>query len=221
MKRQRLHLVDENNDPLPPAIQSAVEAAHYWVVREFPRIDPALLANWAERLAQNMATKDLQGSVRRYAHTAMHETVRRWLKTKQGSEIAVGLDHELERIAGMHEGFHGKIDRAILFEQLKSRLRGRDRIILMLLQSDATPAEIAMILGMKYEAASKATQRVRARVVMCIGDAQHEKRTTAPRRANNMDWNSLALTLDSNKEQVRGIERFLEWIAVYRHRYSR
>jgi hypothetical protein len=29
------------------------------------------------------------------------------------------------------------------------------------------------------------------------------------------------LTLDSNKEQVRGIERFLEWIAVYRHRYSR
>jgi hypothetical protein len=46
MKRQRLHLVDENNDPVSPAIQSAVEAAHYWAVREFPRIDPALLANW-------------------------------------------------------------------------------------------------------------------------------------------------------------------------------
>jgi DNA-directed RNA polymerase specialized sigma24 family protein len=221
MKRQRLHLVDENNDPLSPAIRSAVEAAHYWAVREFPRVDPALLANWAERLAKSIANKDLQGSVRRYAHTAMHETVRRWLKTKQASELAVGLDHELESIAGIQEGFQGKVDRAILFEQLKSRLCERDRSILMLLQSDATPAEVAVALGMKYEAAAKAIQRVRARVAICLGAAQHEKRTTTLRRASSMDWNSLALTLDSNKERGRGIERFLEWMAVYRHRYSR
>ena len=91
----------------------------------------------------------------------------------------------------------------------------------MLLQSDATPAEVAMTLGMKYEAATKAIQRVRARAAICLGAAQHEKRTTTPSRASSMDWNSLALALDSNKEQVRGIERFLEWIAVYRHRYSR
>jgi hypothetical protein len=57
----------------------------------------------------------------------MHETVRRWLKTKQGSELALGLDRELDSIAGMQDGFHEKVDRAILFEQLKSRLRGRDR----------------------------------------------------------------------------------------------
>ena len=182
MKRQRLHLVDENNDPLSPAIQSAVEAAHYWAVREFPRIDPALLANWAERLAKSIANKDLQGSVRRYAHTAMHETVRRWLKTKRASELAVGLDRELESIAGVHEGLHGKVDRAILFEQLKSRLRGRDRSILMLLQSDATPAEVAMTLGMKYEAATKAIQRVRARVAQCLQAAKPESRTTMDER---------------------------------------
>ena len=182
MKRQRLHLVDENNDPVSPAIQSAVEAAHYWAVREFPRIDPALLANWAERLAKSIANKDLQGSVRRYAHTAMHKTVRRWLKTKRANELAVGLDHELENIAGMHEGFQGKVDRAILFEQLKSRLRERDRSILMLLQSDATPAEVAMTLGMKYEAAIKAIQRVRARVALCLEAAKTESRTATDER---------------------------------------
>jgi len=221
MKRQRLHLVDENNDPVSAAIQSAVEAAHYWAVREFPRIDPALISNWAERLAKSMTTKELQGSVWRYAHTAMHETVRRWLKTKSARELAVGLDRELESIAGMHEGFHGKVDRAILFDQLRSRLHGRDRSILMLLQSDATPAEVAMILGMKSGAATKAIQRVRARVAICLGATQHEERTTPPRQASGMDWDSLALALDSNKEQVRRIERFLERIAVYRHRYSR
>ena len=91
----------------------------------------------------------------------------------------------------------------------------------MLLQSDATPAEVAMALGMKYEAATKAIQRVRARVAICLETARAEKGATISRRASSMDWNSLALTLDSNKEQVRGIERFLEWIAVYRHRYSR
>ena len=90
-----------------------------------------------------------------------------------------------------------------------------------MLQSDATPAEIAMSLGMKYEAAIKAIQRVRARVAICLGAAQHEKRTTTLGRASSLDWNSLALALDSNKEQVRGIERFLEWMVVYRHRYSR
>ena len=57
-----------------------------------------------------MANKDLQGSVRRQAHTAMHETVRRWLKTKRASELAVGLDRELESIAGLQEGPHGKVD---------------------------------------------------------------------------------------------------------------
>ena len=182
MKRQRLHLVDENNDPVSPAIQSAVEAAHYWAVREFPRVDPALLANWAERLAKSMTSKDLQGSVRRHAHTAMHETVRRWLKTKRARELAVGLDRELESIAGIQEGFHGKVDRAILFDQLKSRLRGRDRSILMLLQSDATPAEVAMTLNLKYEAAIKAIQRVRARVALCLEAAKTEGRTTTDER---------------------------------------
>jgi len=104
---------------------------------------------------------------------------------------------------------------------LKSRLRGRDRSILMLLQSDATPAEVAMTLNLKYGAAAKAIQRVRARVALCLGAAQHEERVTTPRRATRMDWDSLALALDSNKEQVRGVERFLGRIAVYRHRYSR
>jgi hypothetical protein len=109
-------------------------------------------------------------------------TVRRWLKTKRASELAVGLDRELESIAGMHEGFHGEVDRAILFEQLKSRLRGRDRSILMLLQSDASPAEVAMTLGMKYEAATKAIQRVRARVALCLQAVKPESRTTMDER---------------------------------------
>ena len=52
----------------------------------------------------------------------------------------------------------------------------------MLLQSDATPAEVAMTLGMKYEAATKAIQRVRARVALCLQAAKPESRTTIDER---------------------------------------
>jgi hypothetical protein len=75
----------------------------------------------------------------------------------------------------VHEGFQGEVDRAILFEQLKSRLGERDRSILMLLQLDATPAEVAMTPAMKYEAAIKAIQRVRARVALLPGGQQRPK----------------------------------------------
>ena len=44
-----------------------------------------------------------------------------------------------------------------------------------MLQSDATPAEIAMSLGMKYEAAIKAIQRVRPRVALLLGSQQRPK----------------------------------------------
>ena len=45
-----------------------------------------------------------------------------------------------------------------------------------MLQSDATPAEIAMSLGMKYEAAIKAIQRVRARVALLLGSQAEDLR---------------------------------------------
>jgi hypothetical protein len=60
-------------------------------------------------LAKSIANKNLQGSVRRYAHTAMPETVWRWLKTKRANELAVGLDRKLETLPECMKDFKEKL----------------------------------------------------------------------------------------------------------------
>ena len=54
MRRQELHLVDAKGEAVSPSIKMAVEAAFRWAVSEFPNIDSAIMANWAERLARYM-----------------------------------------------------------------------------------------------------------------------------------------------------------------------
>ena len=179
MKRRELHLIDANGDPVSSAVRAAVEATFDYSVAEHPEIDRALLANMAEELAVSMEkNKESIASVRRYAYAAMRGKVRDWLRTKEATEIAVGLDPELDKCARASYSFQGKVDRKILFEQMRSRLSERDRHILLLLQAHAGPADIAAELGINYEAAAKAKQRVLQRLAECFHAAKKEK----PRR---------------------------------------
>ena len=55
-----------------------------------------------------------------------------------------------------------QMERAVLFEQLSTKLSERDRLILVLLLQDVTsPANVAAALGVSYSAAAKAIQRVK------------------------------------------------------------
>ena len=179
MKRRELHLIDANGDPVSSAIRSAVEATFDYAVAEHPEIDRAILANMAEELAVRMErNKESIASVRRYAYAAMRGKVHDWQRTKEATELAVGLDAELDKCARASHSFQGKVDRKILFEQMRSRLSERDRYILLLLESHASLSDIATELGINYEAAAKAKQRVRQRLAECFHAAKKEK----PRR---------------------------------------
>jgi DNA-directed RNA polymerase specialized sigma24 family protein len=177
MRSPYLHFIDTNGDAVSPAIKSAVEAAFRWALTEYPDIDSALLANFAERLAKNMqANIDSITSIRRYAYAGMHGKVRDWLKNKTPKEITVGLGQDLDGYAGVTASFQGAVDRAILFEQLRSKLSARDRYILVLLvQQNATPTDVAAGLGISYSAATKAIQRVRERIATALDIAKSKK----------------------------------------------
>lgn len=169
MRRRILHLVDENQDPVEPAIAAAVEAAYHWAVVIFPHVDPAMLANAAEELAAKMEhDKAHLGSPRRYAYAAMRGKVRDWLRTKPANERHSGLDYGVAghtRVANSWDS----IDRSILFQQLKRALNARDRYILvMITEQDARPKDVAAHLGISYKAASKAIQRLRERIAACL-----------------------------------------------------
>jgi hypothetical protein len=71
----------------------------------------------------------------------------------------------LERWAAIDRSTQRVIYRAVLFDQLKTKLGERDRHILVLLQQGITsPASGGSARGVSYAAAVKAIQRVKERI---------------------------------------------------------
>jgi DNA-directed RNA polymerase specialized sigma24 family protein len=183
MGQTLLHLVDRRGQTLPAAIRLPVEAAHRWVRREYPHLDEAIVAGWAEDIGKAMGARlDDIRSPYRYAFAALHGKVREWFRSNASKEILVGTGSELELWASIDRSAQRVIDRAVLFEQLKTKLSERDRHILVLLQQDITsPASVAAALGVSYAAAAKAIQRVKERIAaILVGDPTGEQVQTSP-----------------------------------------
>ena len=176
MYKSQLHLRHPDGGPVSQTIEAAVESTYRWVVRDFPRVDPALIANWAENVACNMAIReDVIRSPQRFAYTALRGKVCDYLKTGTAQEVSFGLGGELERISGTTGSFEGTMHRKILFDELKAVLNERDRYILFsLLEDQSSPATVALKLGTSYNAAAKAIQRVKERIA-CAVTGQREK----------------------------------------------
>jgi hypothetical protein len=170
MGQTLLHLVDQRGQTLPVAIRLAVEAAHRWVRWEYPHLDEAVVAGWAEEVGKAMGARlDEIRSPRRYAFAALQGKVREWFRSNASREVLVGTALELELWAGIDRSTQRVIYRAVLFEELKTKLSERDRHILVLLQQDMTsPASVAAALGVSYAAAAKAIQRVKERIAAIL-----------------------------------------------------
>jgi len=183
MDQALLHLVDGRGQTLPASIRLAVESAHRWVRREYPHLDAAVVAGWAEDVARAMGghLDDIRAPYR-YAFAALHGKVREWFRSNASREIPVGIGSELERWAGIDRSTQRIIYRRVLFDQLKTKLSERDRHILVLLQQDITsPASVAGALGVSYSAAAKAIQRVKERIsTILVGDPTEEQVKTSP-----------------------------------------
>jgi len=138
---------------------------------------------WAEDVGKAMGGRlDDIRSPYRYASAALHGKVREWFRSNASKEIPVGIGSELERWAGIDRSTQRVIYRAVLFDQLKTKLNERDRHILVLLQQDITsPASVAAALGVSYAAGAKAIQRVKERIsTILVGDPTGEQAQMSP-----------------------------------------
>jgi len=174
MIRAHLHLVDTNGTIVCAEVETAVERSFHWVLRDYPQVDPAMIANWAEEVAHSMQERaTILISPQRYAYSALKGKVRDWMRSGAAREQVAGIGRDLESIGGLSGSFQGAIDRKILFEQLKATLNERDRYILVLLLQDKTsPATVANALGTTYSAAAKAIQRVKERLASTLTGAR-------------------------------------------------
>jgi DNA-directed RNA polymerase specialized sigma24 family protein len=183
MGQTLLHLVDRRGETLPVAIRLAVEAAHRWVRREYPHLDEAVVAGWAEDVGKAMGTRiDDIRSPHRYAFAALHGKVKEWFRSNASKEILVGIGGDLESWAGIDRSAQRAIYRTVLFDQLKTKLSERDRHILVLLQQGITsPSSVAAALGLSYSAAAKAIQRVKERIEAILVGVPAEEQVQLPR----------------------------------------
>ena len=174
MTRAQLHLVDTSGTAVCPEVETAVERSFHWVLRDYPQLDSAMIANWAEEVALSMQVRVTTIiSPQRYAYAALKGKVHDWMRSAPAKEEVAGLGRDLERIGGLNGSFEGAVDRKILFEQLKATLNERDRYILVLLLEDNTsPATVAKALGTTYPAAAKAIQRVKERIASKLNGAR-------------------------------------------------
>ena len=174
MTRAQLHLVDTSGTAVCPEVETAVERSFHWVLRDYPQVDSAMIANWAEEVALSMQMRVTTiVSPQRYAYAALKGKVHDWMRSASAKEEVAGLGRDLERIGGLNGSFEGAVDRKILFEQLKATLNERDRYILVLLLEDNTsPATVAKALGTTYPAAAKAIQRVKERIASKLNGAR-------------------------------------------------
>lgn len=177
MELAQLHLVDAQGAAVSPAIGEAAESAFRWVSRDFPNLDKAKLADWAEAVAASMQVRGSAiESPERYAYAALKGKVRDWLRTAPAREETVGVSLDLERLGGSSRSFQGTTDRKILFDQLQAALTERDRAILVLLLNDKSAQEIATGLTMSQPAARKAIQRLKERAGVILEGSRSERK---------------------------------------------
>jgi hypothetical protein len=169
-----LHLVDEHDQPVPLQVRLAVETAHRWALHEYQHFDRAVLAGMAESVAVAMCRRLEQIEFpRRYAFTALTGKLQEWYRAHPAIEILMD-PAEVEHLTGDKSKSTSAADLNVLFSQIKARLSERDRQILVLLEQDLGPKEIAKAFNISYLAAAKAIQRARERMAAILSGTGSE-----------------------------------------------
>jgi len=169
-----LHLVDEHDQPVPLQVRLAVETAYRWALHEYQHFDRAVLAGMAESVAVAMCRRLEQIEFpRRYAFTALTGKLQEWYRAHPAIEILMD-PAELEHLSGGKPKSTSAADLNVLFSQIKARLSERDRQILVLLEQDLGPKEIAKAFNISYLAAAKAIQRARERTAAILSGTGSE-----------------------------------------------
>lgn len=175
-QRAQLHLVNAQGEAANPTIREAVETAYGWVLKDFPTIDQAKLADWAEALGLSMEARGSGiNSPRQFAYAALRGKVLDSFRKGSNQEQSAGIGRDLERIGGGSSSFQSLVDRKILFEQVNAALSKRDRDILGLMLSEKPTQQAAKELQISASAARKAIQRVKERANAIVNAKRKEK----------------------------------------------
>jgi hypothetical protein len=104
---------------------------------------------------------------RRYAVAAMAGKLQEWYRAHPAVEVMLEPD-DLEQVIQAEPVPATSPDLNVLFAEIKAQLSERDRQVLVLLEQDLGPQEIAKAFEISYSAAAKAIQRARDRMAAIL-----------------------------------------------------
>ncbi len=184
-----LHLVDDDGRPVSPELREAIQRAYLYAVHHFPRVDQAIVADMAEVLAISMCRRlDQIKSLNQYALAAMIGKVHQWFRSHP-LVVVPASEMALEWAAGgTPDRAFQDIENEILFEQIKAKLRERDRQILVLIeQGMGTPTAISAALGLTQEAAKKALYRAKEKMSVILAGPHDRTSVVSRKRSTNTE----------------------------------
>lgn len=159
---------------MPPQVRLAVEAAYRWAEREYRPFDHAVLAAMAEAVALAMCRHlDRIEFPRRYAVAALMGKLHEWYRAHPAVEILMD-PAQVEALPDDEPKFISAAE-LNLFSEIKTQLSERDRQVLVLLEQDLGPQEIAKAFEISYFAAAKAIQRARDRMAAILSETGSQK----------------------------------------------
>jgi hypothetical protein len=163
-----LHLVTKQGLAVAPEVRSSIEFSYRSILHDYPHVDPALIATWAEEIAVSMDAKADIAHFDGYALISLGRKVRGWLRSGAGKETPSGIGGDLDLAGGHIDGVTNTTS-ALLFSQLLAMLEGRDRVIFhVLFGLDGSASDVASAVGISEAAAHKAIQRLRKRLAMAV-----------------------------------------------------
>jgi len=168
MATPKLHLVDNENQPLPSHIVDAIEWSHSRINSQFAGLcDPAELSNsiedGARRIAEHEKDHGRLQNVKAFAWRTVSNAVISLLRLRS-REIALS-PQALERLtSGPGPDSPERIHHAIETDRLLKELSQQEQTICDLTKQGFTTKEIGRALRMTQEAVWKAQSRIRTKL---------------------------------------------------------
>lgn len=173
-----LNLVGSDGQPIDTHIAHGVRFAYGRISRRFPRVDEALMANWAEETALYMQARSADITFPcAYAYNRMKWMVFNYFNLSSSQVETVGTANELETHTRATVAFSAQHDPEyrMFLGRVRADLDDRENLILSLLINGYTLPEMCQILGFGRDYGRQVIARLKQK--MAVVCAYTERRT--------------------------------------------
>lgn len=173
---QVLFLTDACGGPVTENIANAVHVAYFKMLTEFPLLDSALIANWAEEVACTMQRKRTEiHHPRSFSIMCLRRKILCHYKLKKANCVFVGGQVSLEIKTGRRAGRATSPEYGVMLRGVRVGLNERENLVLSLLLQGYKNTEIVRHLNLRRAQTMCVISQTRTKIKLLV----HAKKSVA------------------------------------------